>query len=239
MRLVLIFAALVGGGYWLSAWSKRLGPARTAQALRWVTVAVGVVVLLLLALRGGATLLLPLLLLLIPLLMRWRALWQPLPNASSGSNSSSAAGDSRSEVVTRFLRMSLEHASGAMQGTVLEGRFAGRELSGLNLEELLALWRDCQVDPRSVAVLETYLDRVRGDDWRETLNHEHEQKSGPKRTAMDRQEAYEILGLKTEASLEEIKAAHRRLMQRIHPDRGGSAYLAARINQARDLLLGK
>lgn len=195
MRLVLILAALVGGVYCLSAWSKRLGPARSTQALRWVTVAVGVVVLLLLALRGGATLLLPLLLLLIPLLMRWRPLWQPLPSASGGSNASSAAGNSRSEVVTRFLRMSLEHASGAMQGTVLEGRFAGRELSGLNLEELLALWRECQVDPRSVAVLETYLDRARGDDWRETLNHEHEQKSGPKRTAMDRQEAYEILGL--------------------------------------------
>jgi DnaJ family protein C protein 19 len=55
---------------------------------------------------------------------------------------------------------------------------------------------------------------------------------------MNRQEAYEILGLKPGASEVEIKAAHHRLMRSAHPDVGGSEWLATRVNQARDVLLG-
>jgi DnaJ family protein C protein 19 len=55
---------------------------------------------------------------------------------------------------------------------------------------------------------------------------------------MTRAEAYQVLGLQPGASEENIRAAHRRLMQAAHPDHGGSDWLAARINQARDILLG-
>ena len=54
---------------------------------------------------------------------------------------------------------------------------------------------------------------------------------------MTRAEAYEVLGLKPGANEEEIRAAHRRLMQAAHPDHGGSDWLAARVNLARDVLL--
>jgi hypothetical protein len=57
-------------------------------------------------------------------------------------------------------------------------------------------------------------------------------------SAMSRAEAYEVLGLKSGASPDEVHAAHRRLMRLAHPDTGGSDWLASRVNQARDVLLG-
>jgi DnaJ family protein C protein 19 len=60
----------------------------------------------------------------------------------------------------------------------------------------------------------------------------------PRTGAMSRSEAYEVLGLRPNATEAEIRDAHRRLMRAAHPDTGGSDWLAARINQARDILLG-
>jgi DnaJ family protein C protein 19 len=60
----------------------------------------------------------------------------------------------------------------------------------------------------------------------------------PGNEKMSKAQAYEVLGLKPDASRDEILQAHRRMIQRVHPDRGGSDYLASKINQAKDTLLG-
>jgi hypothetical protein len=146
-----------------------------------------------------------------------------------------------SEVTTDTLQMQLDHATGDLDGEVLRGRFAGRSLGSLGLAELLELIADCQRDdPRSVALIETYLDR-RQPDWRDhAAGGTQGQDQGGASAAtgtMDEATALSVLGLAPGASEAEIKAAHRRLMTKLHPDHGGSGYLAAQLNQAKDLLL--
>ncbi|HEX5080085.1 MAG TPA: DnaJ domain-containing protein [Geminicoccaceae bacterium] len=145
-----------------------------------------------------------------------------------------------SEVTTDTLQMQLDHATGDLDGDVLRGRFAGRSLASLGLGELLGLIADCQRDdPRSVPLIETYLDR-RQPDWRDHAAHgrqEGDQSAASASGGMDEATAWSVLGLAPGASEAEIKAAHRRLMTKLHPDHGGSGYLAAQLNQAKDRLL--
>jgi hypothetical protein len=240
MQWLLLVWGLAVALYVFVRWSLRVGPTHTAQVLRWTAVAIGAALLLLLLARGGAALAVPLLAALPMLLKRWQPLWRSPAHTRSAAGTGAAGSDTRqtrSTVETRFLRMSLRHDSGEMEGTVLAGQFSGRLLVHLRLEELLTLWRECQADPQSVAVLEAYLDRTQGPDWREYLGGRQE--AGARTPVMDRQEAYEILGLPPGATAQAIKAAHRRLMQRVHPDHGGSTYLAARINQAKAVLLSE
>ncbi len=154
----------------------------------------------------------------------------------------------RSEVTTRFLSMTLDHATGTMDGLVLEGESSGRALDDLDGAALAALWRETSADPDSRRVLEAWLDRAR-PDWRDTFGAagaepgrtgtgETSRPPPPGTATMDRAEALALLGLEEGADAEAIRAAWRRLIQGVHPDRGGSPYLAARLNQARDLLLG-
>ena len=143
----------------------------------------------------------------------------------------------KSRVQTRMLAMELDHDSGAMDGKVLEGEFRGKRLSELNKESLLRLLQSCRgVADQSGALLETYLDRTIAN-WRAAAGGQSRSGETPG-GAMTREEAHAVLGLKPGASAEEVRAAHRHLMKQFHPDHGGSDYLAAKINQAKDLLLG-
>jgi DnaJ domain len=171
---------------------------------------------------------------------RTSGLWRWRPSGTASENGSST-------VDTAYLRMRLDHGSGAMEGTVLKGAFQGRTLATLSLESLVTLLEECRVeDPQSVRVLEAYLDRVH-PDWRPQAEAGAggQGKAGgqsappPGRNRMSRQEALDLLGLKKGATADQIKEAHRRLMSKNHPDKGGSTYLAAKINEAKEVLLGR
>ena len=231
-RLLLIVAVLAGLFFLLPR--LRRSPTAVPRILRGIAVAGTAFLLLLLTVRGGAEIAVPLLTVLVPLLVRWLNA-RPLPPSPASAKPGST---SCSTVTTRFLSMELDHATGAMSGRVLEGRFAGRSLRDLPLQDLLELWRECQSDTQSTAVLEAYLDRHAEAGWRERLRAGPTADSDRDSGAMDRAEAYQILGLQPDASPEQIRAAYRRLIQRVHPDHGGTSYLAARLNWARDLLLG-
>jgi hypothetical protein len=143
-----------------------------------------------------------------------------------------------STVTTDTLSMELDRGTGEVEGDVLRGPFAGRSLASLGISDLLSLLAWCQSeDPRSVALLETYLDR-REPSWRERDDGTAGGSGGAGvGGGLDEATAWSILGLEPGAGPDEIKAAHRRLMNQFHPDHGGSGYLAAQINQAKDLLL--
>jgi hypothetical protein len=141
----------------------------------------------------------------------------------------------KSGVRTASLEMVLDHDSGRMEGQCLKGRFAGRQLSSLTESEVLQLLEELRgADPQGAVLIEAYLDRTsRG--WRERKTESRQNaKPGASMTVI---EAYDVLGLKPGAKAEQIRAAHRRLMMKFHPDQGGSTYLAARINEAKEVLI--
>ena len=140
----------------------------------------------------------------------------------------------RTEARTAFFEAWIDHGTGDVGGSILQGRFVGRTFDGLADAELVELHAECARDPDSLKVLEAYLDRRLGSDWR----RRQETPRRDPRVDMTRQEALSVLGLAEGASPDDIRAAHRRLIQRVHPDVGGSADLAARINRAKDVLLG-
>jgi hypothetical protein len=144
----------------------------------------------------------------------------------------------KSGVRTPALEMVLDHDSGRMDGRCLQGRFSGRELSSLVEGELLQFLDELRsMDPQGAVLMEAYLDRSCGG-WRDRKTETREKATrGPKGSTMTANEAYDVLGLKPGAKEEHIRAAHRRLMMKFHPDKGGSTYLAARINEAKEVLL--
>jgi len=141
-----------------------------------------------------------------------------------------------SRVRSQFLEMVLDHDSGELSGRIVEGPNAGRSLDEFDQPQLLAM--AAAFDAESVALLESYLDR-RFPAWRQ--NAQGDTAGGQRRTAasgkMTNEEAYQILGLQPGAGRDDITRAHRTLMKKLHPDQGGSTYLAARVNEAKDTLL--
>jgi DnaJ-like protein len=167
--------------------------------------------------------------------------WSPFGTAGFSSIGGLFGGSQRSSgqnsrVRSAFLDMSLDHDSGELSGTILAGEHAGRSLGEFDLAQLLAMAP--AFDAESVALLESYLDR-RFPAWRQDAQGNGT--GGQRRAApggkMTAEEAYQILGLQAGASRDDIARAHRALMKKLHPDQGGSTYLAARVNEAKDTLL--
>ena len=211
----------------LVRWFLRANPKRLAKVVRWTAVLLGGLGALYLLVMGRFGLAMMLLGILATVFTRLRAVLHHLKAAVGPTPGQSSA------VETELLRMTLDHDSGDMDGEVLNGEFAGRRLSDLSLSELLALLRGCR-DTESATVLESYLDRYHADTWRAAAAGETDFAD----QAMTREQAYRILGLKPDAGDQEVRQAHRRLMLKNHPDRGGSTYIAAKINQAKEVLLG-
>jgi hypothetical protein len=142
-----------------------------------------------------------------------------------------------SRVHSRYVRMQLDHDTGALSGEVISGAYAGRSLDALDRGELLALRQEVSGDGESLALVEAYLDR-RMPGWRDDVEGAAAGAGGASDAGpMTDQQAFDILGLAPGASQAEIRAAHRRLMKKVHPDQGGSTFLAAKINEAKDQLL--
>ncbi len=238
LLLILLFCV------WLAIrWFVRTPPHNVIRALKRIGLAALVLGIAFLAATGRLNWIAAAAFALLPLLRRGWVLLRYLPfmrglyaRYQAGRGQRTPAGGQQSTVETRFLRMSLNHDSGDMEGEVLEGPYEGRFLSQMPREALLDLLGQCHTaNDDSAALLEAYLDRHH-DDWREQSGARQphtDTASGP----MSEEEARAILGVEADATEEEVIQAHRRLMHKLHPDRGGSDYLAAKINLAKDCLL--
>ncbi len=237
IRFVLLGLCLIAGIYLLVRWYTRAEPKEIIKGLKWASIILGSVLLLWVIVTGAkalAAFALPLLLPLIPVIIGTLRRIKAAAGPSPGNTT---------EVETAFLRMTLDHDSGRMEGTVTAGLFRGRRLSELDDNELGELLRECRAeDEDSAKLLESYISRERGGpeeagDYASGEEQQDRRRARSHPGGMSRAEAYEILDLEPGATREDILAAHRRLMQQLHPDHGGSNYLAAKINQAKDVLL--
>ncbi len=205
-------------------------PARIADAIRLVGPILLIVIggLFTVVGRGGVGL---------PLLGLGVALWGRYRLRKAGQAANPSPGK-KSTVRSAWLEMELDHDSGDMDGLVLTGDFDGARLSELSENELDTLYQSLAGDGDSAALMEAYLDRTQ-PGWREYMETDTAAGQGAPSGSgpMAKEEAYQILGLAPGAAANDIRAAHRRLMKRIHPDSGGSTFLAAKINEAKDVLL--
>ena len=237
IRLLLAATALIAL-IALARWLGRANATQRSRTLKQILLYGTGAILLLLVITGRLHWLFALIGAALPWLQRAmmaRRAWttfRSMRRPQSGQNS---------RVETAFLRMTLDHDTGDLNGEVIQGAFSGSKLLDLSLDQLLELLDQLRAgDAQSAALLEAYLARTQGAAWRppaETTTEEpvHTAASAP----MNRQEAAEILGVSADSPHKVIIQAHRRLIQRLHSDRGGSDYLAAMINKAKDVLLAK
>jgi len=174
---------------------------------------------------------------MLPTLLRLLPMWHLFKGRAAAAMPANR--DQVSTIRTEFFDMQLQHGDGNMDGVVLKGNFSKSRLSALQLPDLLELYRECRNEADSAQVLEAYIDRV-FPDWREHTQAGYEGAAAvADESLMTETLALEILGLDETADKEQVTKAHRSLMQKMHPDRGGSDYLAQKINAAKDFLIQK
>lgn len=235
--------------WWSFRSALRANPARLARLLKRGGGVVAIAAAILLMLRGRLDMAVLLAGAGISLLYRGELRMPQIVRAlGAGSFGGMFAGRARATGAGRTTRVrsamieaELDHDSGQMRGTVLAGLYAGRALDELNGRDLRRLSDECRgADVDGFRLLQAYLDR-RFAGRREHAERDHDAGPGtqPERGAMTQQEAYEVLGLEAGAPEHTIRQAHRQLMKKLHPDQGGSTYLASRVNQAKDVLLNR
>ena len=241
---LLIIVVILCALYWLAKWFIRTPPKQVAKRFKQSALIIVAALLMVMALTGKLHWLFGLLAGLMPFAQRLFALlrgYQMFKNMA-GQFQKKTTTPQQSTITTTLLKMTLDHDSGELSGIVLNGQFRGQQLNDMPLEMLTTLLADCRVqDEESTTLLETYLDRRFGEQWREQFEQpagsqsHHQYQSDSANMAIN--EAYEILGLSADATTEDVKTAHKRLIQKLHPDRGGSAYLATKINKAKEILM--
>jgi hypothetical protein len=225
----IIALIVVFGGLWLIRKFARTSPSQAAGLTRKLAGGALIALSGVLALRGLSTYAVPLFALGLGLLGQSSV----FPNGFPWSKKSPGQ---KSRVATSILAMELDHDTGSMTGTVLSGPFKGTRLEEMSPANLQSLYGYCaKATDQSISLLEAWLDRNK-PEWRENWTGTGKARQAGA-GAMSHDEALSVLGLKAGATHEDIKNAHRRLMKDFHPDRGGSDYLAAKINQAKDILL--
>ena len=258
LAYLILGVALLAGFLLAGHWYSTADTKALLKALKWLLLGLVVMVALFFVFTGRLAWALATLPALLPWFLRLRQVARMAKTFSrmaqsagggSGWGSGATGAGATSDVETRYLRMTLDHASGAMSGDVLAGAYAGRRVESLDLGEAVALLRECWTeDEESAQIIEAYLDRNH-PDWRDRTGSDSGERQGEGQgggtgagaagtSAMDRAEALRILGLDDDATADQIKEAYRRLIAGMHPDHGGSDYLAAKINQAKDYLLG-
>ncbi len=241
MIMWLLFGfGLLAGILAFARWYANAPPAKAARALKIVLLGALGGVLLLVVFRGGLSPVLSGLVMLAPLLLGLRGAMRRSRAASGPSPGGGSSVDSA------WFEMTLDHDTGAMDGVVRQGPFKGRSLDALSERDLDRLAAECAADPNSRRLLEAYLARRFGrpeaDDADPDADADPASAGGAQRPGsgqMSRAEAYRVLGLPEDADEDAIQSAYKRLISSAHPDRGGSAYLAAQINAARQALLGR
>ncbi|HZH51584.1 MAG TPA: DnaJ domain-containing protein [Microvirga sp.] len=234
--MLLYGIAIAGLLWWLAKIYARSDTAALAKALKVVVgvIAIGAAVVLgakgqfgMALLTGG--------------IGAWTLGWSGIDLPGLLRRSSGGTAGRFSRIRSAMIEMDIDHATGAMDGMVLAGGLAGRRFSSLDRGSLGRLYEECSaLDPEGTALLEEYFDR-RFAGWREYAQGDRDTRTRVHAHAgvMTKEEAYQVLGLQPGASLDEIQKAYRTLMKKLHPDQGGTAYLAARVNQARETLLSR
>ena len=234
MAYVVLGLSLMVGLALMGRWLLDTEPKVILKVARWVGLGLLVAIVVFVLMRGRLDWMIVAATVLLPLVIRWGGVIRAIRNAAKAARGPTPG--QSSDVRTRFLAMKLDHDTGRLDGEVLEGRLAGRRLSELTPGERAALRAEVADDAASAQVLDAWLERAGEDSGPAGAGAAAEE---PSDGTMTRDRALQILGLSEGATEEEIREAHRRLMMVNHPDKGGSSWLAAQINRAKDILLGR
>lgn len=240
MAYAVLGLCLIAGLGLMGRWLLNAEPRDILRAAKWFVIVLAVGIGLFVLSRGRLQWLLYIAPFALPFLLRITPILRAVRNAAKlgrGPTPGQSSG-----VRTRWLAMTLDHDTGRMDGEILQGSYAGRMLSSLSPEELTALSRDLHDDEESRQVFDAWLERMGAEMGGADTGSGNSRSGEPppeSESAMTPAHAREILGVAEGASEQEIRDAHRRLMLANHPDRGGSSWLAAQINRAKDVLLGR
>lgn len=231
MLYIILGIVLTVGIIFALQWFISADPKDLIRIIKWLLIIFIISIILFFIITGKLIWAIATMPMLLPWLLRVRQAVRRAKNFSrmQGRTQNSNHTGQTSDLETRHLYIRLNHENGSIDGEVREGLFAGRQLSSMKLDELITLLRICEAeDTPSAKILKTYMDRVH-ENWQE--------KTAPFESVMKRKEAASILGVAQNATPDEVRKAYHKLMAGVHPDHGGSSYLASKINQAKDVLL--